>query len=117
LKDLYIDKITKTNAFTINSDKISLKSLTPFQGNITHRVYGKFKCSKCKNTWESGASWCNKYQKCKKCESKIYPFIQHVLTKNNNDNKNISLIPHDMSRCEMCIEKRQICCPTLYKNI
>jgi len=93
------------------NNKISLKYLTPFQENETHRVFGYFRCSKCKNKWTSSASWKNKWQKCKKCDSMIYPYNQHMLKKNNIDyTENISKLPHDQKRCGKCIEYGTLCC-------
>lgn len=64
---------------TYANGQVGVKNLTPFQGTKTHCVYGYFKCGNCQRTWESAASWKNKWQKCKGCESKCYPYQQDYL--------------------------------------
>jgi hypothetical protein len=57
------------------------KGLTPYQGD--KRCYGYFKCS-CNKKWESGNSWKDTYQECKRCKAKVYPYKQKQLEKNEN---------------------------------
>ena len=79
----FIEFIKKQERFIITSNnKISLKYITPFQGNPNHRLFGHFKCNKCNKKWTSGMSWKNKWQKCKVCDSMIYPYDQRGLIKN-----------------------------------
>ena len=96
--------------------KFSVKYLTPFQGEPSHRVFGHFMCSKCGGRWQSGATWANKWQQCKRCESKIYPFFQHPLEKAKEDDRKATDTrkPHDMARCQRCCELGRICVPSQY---
>ena len=89
---------------------------TPFQGSQSHRVFGYFSCGKCKKEWNSAATWTNKWQGCKKCESKCYPFDQHPLEikEDEDDRDDGRKLPHDMARCERCIESGKICLPNMY---
>ena len=41
------------------------KGLTPYQGS--DRVFGFFRCPKCKRDWRSGNSWADTAQACEKC--------------------------------------------------
>jgi hypothetical protein len=96
--------------------KVWVMCLTPFQLAPTHRVFGEFKCGKCRRTWSSAASWTNKWQKCKGCEAKCYPFYQHPL-KQRDDEEGGEMQekrPHDVTRCERCIELGHICLPHMY---
>lgn len=98
-------------------NKISVKHLTPFQGDNSHRVFGYFKCNKCHKNWTSAVSWKDKWQKCKKCESMIYPYNQHPLEKGEHtaDTTNaINKSPHDQLRCEKCVQLGRLCCPSMY---
>ena len=59
LIDFLTQPLTKMNIFDnkqvrfiIKNNEVSLKYLTPFQGEITHRVYGYFRCSNCSNKWK-----------------------------------------------------------------
>jgi len=63
---IFIDKMAKG------------KGLTPYQGD--RRCYGYFKCS-CRKRWESGNSWKDTYQECKRCKAKVYPYKQKMLEK------------------------------------
>jgi len=114
----FYDFDTKRERFIINNNNnndVSLKYLTPFQGEKTHRVYGYFKCSACNNRWKSASTWTDKWQKCKKCDTMIYPYDQHILLNEHQEEKTTkSLIPHDMERCQKCIELKRICCPGKY---
>ncbi|KAL5254232.1 hypothetical protein ACHWQZ_G013867 [Mnemiopsis leidyi] len=52
---------------------------TPYQG--PDRVFGFFKCPKCKQQWQSGHSYANQGLKCKKCKITVYPYEQRPLGK------------------------------------
>ena len=110
--------VKEQERFIVSADnQISLKYITPFQGEPNHRVFGHFKCNKCNKKWSSGSSWTNKWQKCKKCESMIYPFEQHSLEIKARLEDVKSLIPHDTKRCQKCVELGRICCPSLYRDV
>jgi ATPase subunit of ABC transporter with duplicated ATPase domains len=103
-----------SNLLIVYSDnKISVKNLTPYQERNDKNVFGYFRCNKCRKNWTSAASWKNKWQQCKKCESMIYPYNQHPLEKSDNSIKKCKS-PHDQSRCEKCVELKTLCCPTMY---
>lgn len=110
----FLNLIKSSTILIIHSDnQISVKYLTPFQGADTHRVFGHFKCNDC-NKWTSASSWKNKWQKCKKCNCKIYPYHQHLLKKDNSITQPSNKLPHDRERCEKCIENGKLCCPSIY---
>jgi hypothetical protein len=101
--------------FVVEGTKVGVRYLTPFQGADTHRVFGYFSCSECNRTWSSAASWKNKWQKCQHCETKIYPYRQHVLEKRDEGEITTdSRRPHDMSRCQKCKELGRLCVPSMY---
>ena len=50
---------------------------TPYQG--PDRVFGEFRCPKCKHTWSSGNSWANMGQQCDTCKIMVYPHQQTPL--------------------------------------
>mgnify|MGYP001807355406 CR=1 FL=1 len=52
----------------------SKKGLTPYQG--PNRMFGKFRCPKCRRGWQSGNSWANTGQMCKRCDILVYPHSQ-----------------------------------------
>ena len=52
---------------------------TPCQGK--RRVWGEFCCPECERTWNSGNSWANMGQKCKKCKIMVYHHHQRRLDK------------------------------------
>lgn len=113
------DLIAEQNAdFGMNQarTKVRVKHLTPFQGSPTHRVFGEFKCGHCRRKWSSAASWTDKWQKCKGCEAKCYPFFQHTLDRreDDSDDEEQERRPHDVMRCEKCIELGRICLPHMY---
>ena len=114
--DIIKNNIIKNNTSLIMhaDNQISLRYLTPFQGADTHRVFGHFKCNNCNKKWTSASSWKNKWQKCKKCDCKIYPYDQHVLEKDNSTKQLNNKLPHDRERCEKCIEHGKLCCPSMY---
>ena len=100
--------------------QVSVKYLTPFQGAETHRVFGSFDCSSCHNKWKSAATWKNKWQKCKRCESICYPFQQNILVVTDQVADNESeepKRPHDTLRCQRCLELGRICLPRMYYDI
>ena len=57
--------------------KQKVLGLTPYQGS--KRVYGYYQCHQCHKRWESGNSWANTHQECKKCKVKVYPYRQKKL--------------------------------------
>lgn len=72
------------NHFKIDKQcNVSVKHNTLYQGK--ERVYGYFKCSKCNNKWSSGDSRANKWQQCKKCKHRVYPYSQTKLNSHNNE--------------------------------
>ena len=52
---------------------------TPYQGK--RRVWGEFCCPECDRRWNSGNSWANMGQECKKCKIMVYPHHQRRLDK------------------------------------
>ena len=87
--------------------KIFVKDLlTPYQG--PNRVYGYFKCTICRRKWESGNSWANYGQQCKRCKINIYPYRQENLQRNEEEEEEeeVSHIdknkPHLSSLCQKC---------------
>ena len=109
------DQFRTTIARSGKIKTVGVTHLTPFQGGERHRVYGYFSCGKCQRTWESAASWTNKWQKCKGCNSMCYPYDQHVLDiDENRDESDTTKRPHDMERCEKCLELGRLCMPARY---
>jgi hypothetical protein len=94
---------------------VSVGYLTPMQVDSDHRLFGYFQCGDdgCRNTWKSAASWTNKWQQCKRCESKCYPYDQHFLQKFGTRDAS-GLRPHHMARCERCQELGELCLPDYY---
>ncbi|KAL0491970.1 zinc finger CCHC domain-containing protein [Acrasis kona] len=80
---------------------------TPYQGD--KRVYGYFQCSSCRRKWESGNSWANKGQECKRCDVIVYPYSQKPLKKVEEDSKIDQTKEHPMELCEMCKELGYSC--------
>ncbi|CAI8058491.1 Zinc finger CCHC domain-containing protein 24 [Geodia barretti] len=76
---------------------------TPYQGR--RRTFGYFCCRSCKRTWNSGNSWANRGQKCKRCWRMIYPHIQRPLKRPTKKEKK----PHLMDLCGMCEELEYSC--------
>jgi hypothetical protein len=91
--------------------KVRVQHLTPFQGS--HRVYGKFRCC-CGKRWESAGTWKDKWQKCNACESKVYPHEQHLLERSEEADRREGTSPHDMSRCQRCLDIGSLCMPHMY---
>jgi len=88
--------IEDDESFVLQCNKIGVRHLTPFQGEMTHRVYGYFRCFSCKRDWQSAATYTDKWQKCKACEGKCYPYEQHVLERSEQQSDNLR--PHDTGR-------------------
>jgi len=100
--------------FNVTDTTISVLHLTPFQGDESHRVFGKFRCS-CGRVWHSAATWKDKWQKCQKCDKRIFPHIQHVLEKSVDvRDAEDTRAPHDVARCQKCREIGKICVPSMY---
>ena len=91
--------------------KVRVQHLTPFQGS--HRVYGKFRCC-CGKRWESAGTWKDTWQKCNACESKVYPHEQHLLERSEEADRREGRSPHDMSRCQRCLDIGRLCMPHMY---
>ena len=87
----------------------SQKGLTPFQGGENQRVFGEFKCSKCKNTWRSGNSWRDMGQECTACRVNVYPYKQDELKSNSNSKEKDSGKPHLQNLCEKCKSLGRCC--------
>jgi len=102
-------------AFSTDRQSVHVVHLTPFQGESSHRVFGEFSCS-CGKRWKSAATWKDKWQQCKACETKVYPHKQHVLkTRDKAEaDEGEARQPHDMARCQKCREKGSLCVPHLY---
>ena len=106
--------------FVLSADRrsVSVKNLTPFQGERSHRVFGHFRCA-CRRpalkTWTSAVTWKDSWQKCNACEAKIYPHEQHTLDASGESTADVeSRQPHDMARCQRCREQGSLCVPHLY---
>eukprot|EP00965_Chrysotila_dentata_P016040 531250-Pleurochrysis_carterae.AAC.1 len=102
--------------FALSGDQQSVRvlHLTPFQGESSHRVFGYFSCV-CGKQWSSAATWKDKWQQCKVCETKAYPYKQHNLEKRDEaDVEQVERRPHDTARCQKCREKGSLCMPRLY---
>jgi hypothetical protein len=58
--------LERSDAFYFDDERntVSVCHLTPFRGTSTHRVFGEYKCSKCRRTWSSAYSFCDKWQRC-----------------------------------------------------
>ena len=104
--------IKDNESLVLQRNKIGVRHLTPFQGAVTHRVFGYFCCLSCKRDWQSAATYTNRWQKCKACEAKCYPYEQHVLERSQQQSDNLR--PHDTGRCERCIELGRLCLPNRY---
>ena len=102
--------------FKMTGPTIGVNTLTPFQGEESHRVFGYFRCP-CGKRWTSAATWCDKWQQCKGCEKKVYPHQQHVLEISERDEDTEARAPHDMSRCQRCRELGRLCVPSRYYAI
>lgn len=112
--DYYSDSNSPRCRFSIFGSCIKVTRLTPLWDiSSTHRVYGIFQCFLCDRSWESAASWKDKWQKCKGCEARTYPHVQHVLEVGGGAEEQ-GKRPHDMKRCQKCRELGRICVPSMY---
>ena len=111
-----IDEFVRSHIrFIVVDSLVRLKFLTPFQGADSHRVFGEFYCSTCFRRWKSASSWKNKWQQCQNCNTKIYPYQQHALErKEETDETPEQKRPHDMARCQKCIELGRLCVPSMF---
>lgn len=103
-EDLFF--LANNDRFKVSKNTISLKHLTPMQ--VPHRLFGTYCCKNCKKQWTSGYSWSNKWQQCKKCQAKVYPFHQRKLESKKEEEMEI-IKPHDSFRCEKCNELGRLC--------
>ena len=83
------------------------QGLTPYQGE--KRCYGYFKCTACDKLWESGNSWADAFQKCKRCDRGVYPYKQKELEKPDGDEKIDTKKPHLQELCSKCKELGYCC--------
>lgn len=116
VKGLVKKYASRSKYFTMSADGkgFFLLNLTPYQAD-ERRVFGEYRCN-CGRSWKSAASWKDKYQKCQSCESITYPYFQSILKK-SEDGEREGLSPHDMARCQMCVERRKLCVPSRYYAI
>ena len=87
---------------------VGVRRLTPFRGELDHRVFGDFKCSApgcAGKRWSSGYTYCDVWQRCQRCETEIYPFAQRPLERLENDDEERG--PHDSNRCGRCLSGRR----------
>lgn len=94
-----------------NSARVGVATLTPFRGEEGHRVFGEYRCT-CGRTWSSAGSYCDRWQQCQACQTRIYPFRQRALEQQSeaefvDDDRE----PHDTSRCEQCRRLGRNCMP------
>ncbi|CAG9316898.1 unnamed protein product [Blepharisma stoltei] len=73
---------------------------TQYQG--PWRVYGYFRCEKCKRTWSSGNSWANCGQQCLKCNINVYPHLQTPLIRSKTSKSEGPEKAHKSDLCEKC---------------
>jgi hypothetical protein len=83
------------------------KGLTPYQGE--KRCYGYFECTACDKLWESGNSWADTYQECKRCGGGVYPYKQKPLDKKDGEEKVDLNKPHLEELCGKC-KQLGYCC-------
>jgi len=110
----YIVVLAHSNLhFKLSSDctGFRLVDLTPYQAD-DRRLFGEYQCN-CGRYWRSAGSWRNKYQQCQSCERKIYPYVQSIL-KRSEGGEHEGLRPHDVARCQMCVELGELCLPSRY---
>jgi hypothetical protein len=104
----YLSLLSSSTRFVVNhkTNEVKLAFLTPFQGADSHRVYGHFECITCPRSWQSAATYKNKWQKCKGCEQKYYPYYQKTLDQREHDDggDEETRAPHDATRCQRCLE-------------
>jgi hypothetical protein len=103
----FLEWLRSQPSFIVHGDThVSLRYKTPYQG--TDRRYGYYQCRTCNQKWTSGHSWKDCGQKCQKCEMFIYPHVQDPLIFNKSNK--ILNGPHDITRCERCIQLKHSCC-------
>jgi flagellar biosynthesis GTPase FlhF len=104
------DFIAEEESFFLHdtTSMVGVQHLTPFQGDLAHRVFGYFECGVCQREWQSAATYTNGWQKCKSCEVKCYPFQQHPLKQSEH---------HDIQRCQRCLQLGRLCMPRQYYAI
>ncbi|XP_050690807.1 zinc finger CCHC domain-containing protein 24-like [Eriocheir sinensis] len=78
--------------------------LTPYQGK--RRVFGHYRCPKCNVEWNSANSWANTFQKCKTCNSEVYPYKQEKLVP-SGENKERKAHPENL--CQRCMRRGRPC--------
>lgn len=112
-----MDCSSTTFRYDRDTNQIILTTLTPFQGADSHRVFGYFECDNCKRDWTSAGSWKNTWQECKTCNTKNYPYEQHILNNNKRDLEDDSdeeRRPHQSDLCQRCQKLGRICIPSYY---
>ncbi|KAK7918775.1 hypothetical protein WMY93_010059 [Mugilogobius chulae] len=85
---------------------------TPYQGDS--RVFGEYRCSGCKRTWQSANSWANMGQECNRCNINIYPHTQRPLNKPDGLDKSDPHKSHPQHLCEKCKRLGRYCRGTYY---
>ena len=84
------------------------EGLTPYQGD--RRCYGYFRCeNSCGKRWESGNSWKDTYQECKKCKANVYPYKQKQLEKGDVDSHIDKNKEHPQHLCGKCQQLGYYC--------
>ena len=92
---------------------VRLTRLTPWRGAESHRVFGEFRCSRCKKQWKSSSTFCDQKQACQGCDTWCYPYAQRPLERrgSDDDDDDDDRRPHDMARCERCRRLGRCCVP------
>ncbi|XP_042886503.1 zinc finger CCHC domain-containing protein 24-like isoform X1 [Penaeus japonicus] len=85
--------------------KMKTENKTPYQGN--RRTCGYFQCKKCNKHWFSANTWANCSQKCKSCNSDVYPYKQVRHQKSDEPPKEIR--PHPQEMCQKCRQLGYFC--------
>ena len=71
------------------------------------RMFGKFKCRKCKRKWMSGNSWQNTPQQCQQCKIDVYPYdLQPLERIQDKDAEKIDRNKHHPT--ELCGKCKQL---------
>ena len=105
------DLLSDDDRFIFRGNMVSVRYLTPYQDGL--RYYGEYKC-RCRNKWNSAASWAGKWQGCKACETQTYPYSQRPRDVPAEGAQRDGKQPHDMERCEQCIRLGKLCMPRRY---
>jgi hypothetical protein len=93
-------------SFEVLSGRVRLLRLTPHRD--PGRVFGEYRCTRCRGRWwGSGYSYADSWQKCRGCETPVYPFAQRPLERGDPERDGP---PHDQSRCGMCRRLGRSCC-------